>query len=132
MSIFSKGSKIYSIFNCRCPRCHEGEVFEDDNPYKLSKLFKMNQNCPHCGLRYEIEPNFFYGSMYVSYGYSVAIFAATYIIMNLFFEPSIRQVIGVLLAVVIVLAPLVFRLARITWLNTFVPYDPNKRGPRHK
>jgi hypothetical protein len=52
--------------------------------------------------------------------------------MNLFFEPSIRQVIGVLLAVVIVLAPLVFRLARITWLNTFVPYDPNKRGPRHK
>jgi uncharacterized protein (DUF983 family) len=132
MSIFSKGSKIYSIFNFRCPRCHEGEVFEDNNPYKLSKLFKMHQNCAHCGLRYELEPSFFFGSMYVSYGYSVALFVATYILMNLFFEPSIKQIIAVLLAVVILLAPLVLRLARITWLNIFVPYDPNKKGARHK
>ncbi|MGK0407587.1 MAG: arginine exporter protein ArgO [Roseivirga sp.] len=92
----------------------------------------MHQNCAHCGLRYELEPSFFFGSMYVSYGYSVALFVATYILMNLFFEPSIKQIIAVLLAVVILLAPLVLRLARITWLNIFVPYDPNKKGARHK
>lgn len=132
MSIFSKGSKIYSIFKFRCPRCHEGDVFEDSNPYKLTKLFKMHQNCPHCELRYELEPSFFYGAMYVSYGYSVALFVATYILMNMFFEPTIREIIAVLLAVVILLSPLVLRLSRITWLNLFVKYNPAKKGPRHK
>jgi archaellum biogenesis protein FlaJ (TadC family) len=92
----------------------------------------MQDTCPHCGLRFEIEPNFFYGAMYVSYGYSVALFVATYIIMNLFFDPSIRQIVIALFAVVVVLAPLVLRLSRITWLNLFVKYDPAKRGPRHK
>jgi len=132
MSIFSKGSKIYSIFKFRCPRCQEGDVFEDNNPYKLSKLFKMHESCSHCQLRYELEPSFFFGAMYVSYGYSVALFVGTYILMNLFFEPSIRQIIIVLLAVVIALAPLVLRLSRVTWLNLFVTYDPTKKGPRHK
>jgi uncharacterized protein (DUF983 family) len=132
MSIFSKGSKIYSIFKFRCPRCQEGDVFEDSNPYNFSKLFKMHDNCPHCDLRYELEPSFFYGAMYVSYGYSVAIFVATYILMNMFFEPTIKQIILVLLGVVIVLSPLVLRLSRVTWLNLFVKYDPTKKGPRHK
>ncbi len=132
MSIVSKGSKIYSIFKFRCPRCHEGEVFEDRNPYNLSKLFKMHETCPHCGLRYEIEPSFFYGAMYVSYGYSVALFVATYILMNIFFDPSIKQIVIALFAAVVALAPFVLRLSRITWLNLFVKYDPAKKGPRHK
>jgi uncharacterized protein (DUF983 family) len=132
MSIVSKGSKIYSIFKFRCPRCHDGDVFEDKNPYNLSKLFKMHETCSHCGLRYEIEPSFFYGAMYVSYGYSVALFVATYILMNMFFDPSIKQIVIALFAVVIVLAPLVLRLSRITWLNLFVKFDPDKKGARHK
>lgn len=132
MSIFSKGSKLYSIFNFKCPRCNEGEVFEERNPYKFGSLFKMHETCSHCGLRYEVEPSFFYGAMYVSYGYSVALFVATYIIMNMIYDPEIRDIIIALAFVVIVLAPLVLRLSRITWLNLFVKYEPEKRGPRLK
>lgn len=132
MSIFSKGSKLFSIFNFKCPRCHEGEVFEVRNPYKFGSLFKMQDTCSHCGLRYEVEPNFFYGAMYVSYAYSVALFVATYITMNMIYEPEITDIIITLAIVVIVLAPLVLRLSRITWLNLFVKYEPEKRGPRLK
>lgn len=129
MPLFSKGTKLYSILNFRCPRCHEGEVFEEKNPYKLGKLFSMHENCPQCELRYEVEPSFFYGAMYVSYGYSVALFVATYIIMNLVYDPPIRDIIIALGLIVFVLAPLVLRLSRITWLNLFVKYNPKKKGP---
>jgi uncharacterized protein (DUF983 family) len=132
MSVFSKGSKIYSISKFRCPRCHEGDVFVEANPYKMGSLFTMHENCPHCEFRYVMEPSFFFGAMYVSYGYSVALFVATYVIMNLIYEPSLLQVIIALAAVVLVLSPLVLRLSRLTWLNLFVKYDPKKRGPSLK
>lgn len=132
MSIFSKGTKLYSILNSRCPRCHEGEVFEVKNPYKLGSLFKMHETCSHCGLRYEVEPSFFYGAMYVSYGYSVALFVATYIVMNFIYDPGITDIIIALAITVIALSPVVLRLSRITWLNLFVKYNPEKRGPKIK
>lgn len=132
MSVISKGTKLYSILNMRCPRCHEGTVFKEKNPYKLGSLFQMHENCSHCGLRYEVEPSFFYGAMYVSYAYSVALFVATYIIMNWIYEPKITDIIIALFLVVIVLAPLVLRLSRITWLNLFVKFNPEKRGANLK
>lgn len=130
--IISKGSKLYSILSFKCPRCHEGEVFETRNPYKLGKLFQLNEHCPHCGLRFQIEPSFFYGAMYVSYGYSVALFVATYLLMEIIYEPSIWQVVIALAVVLLLLTPLVFRLSRITWLNLFVKYQPEKRGANLK
>ncbi len=132
LNIIPKGTKVYSVLHFKCPRCHEGEVFETRNPYLLSKLFKMHENCGHCGLRYEIEPSFFYGAMYVSYGYSVAFFVATYIIMNWIYEPDIWDIVIALAIILLLCTPLIFRLSRITWLNLFVKYNPDKRGPRLK
>lgn len=132
MALIGKGSKLYSIFRFKCPRCHEGEVFESRNPYDLSRMFKMKDTCSNCGFRYEIEPGFFYGAMYVSYGYTVAVFVATYIIMNLIYDPSIIDVVIALAILLVIGSPLIFRLARITYLNLFVKYRPEKRGAKLK
>lgn len=132
MSVFSKGTKLRSIMHMSCPRCQEGDVFKEANPYKFGSLFEMHENCPHCELRFEVEPSFFYGAMYVSYGYSVALFVATYLIMNWIYEPTILQIVGALAVMVILLAPVILRLSRITWLNIFVKYNPSKRGPKLK
>lgn len=132
MRIIPKGSKLYSILHFKCPRCHEGEVFETRNPYRLSKLFQLNEVCSHCGLRYQIEPSFFYGAMYVSYGYSVALFVATYFVMEMLYEPKVFHVVIALALVLLLLTPLIFRLSRITWMNLFIKYNPEKRGPKLK
>lgn len=132
MKILPKSSKLYSILTFNCPRCHEGDVFITKNPYKLGSLFKMHENCPHCGLRYQIEPSFFYGAMYVSYGYSVAFFVATYLIMDMIYEPEVLHVVIALAVILLLFTPIIFRLARITWLNLFVKYRPEKRGPNLK
>jgi uncharacterized protein (DUF983 family) len=64
-----KGSKLYSILTGTCPKCQKESMYLDPNPFIL-KNFKMNENCSHCGLKYQIEPSF-YGAMYVSYGLNV-------------------------------------------------------------
>jgi hypothetical protein len=46
----------------------------------------MNPRCPNCNLDYEVEPGFFYGALYISYIFSVGIFAAVTIILFLFFD----------------------------------------------
>lgn len=128
MNILPKSSKLYSIFKYKCPRCHEGDVFKSNNPYNLSKMFELHEHCSHCGIRYEFEPGFFYGAMYVSYALTVALGVATYVLMQMFFEATVGQVIGVLVAVLIIGSPLVLRLSRIIWMNLFIKYEPEKRG----
>ena len=32
-----------------------------------------HKNCSHCNLKYEIEPGFFYGAMYVSYALAIGL-----------------------------------------------------------
>lgn len=121
-----KGSRLYSVLKAKCPVCHEGKVFEG-NTYDLSKLGRMYPKCPNCGHRYEKDPGFFYGAMYVSYALtvtlSVIIFAATYLIYP---EAGAWLYIGLIVAVVFVLAPLTFRVSRLVWMNFFDRYDPLK------
>jgi hypothetical protein len=50
----------------------------------------MNEKCSHCGLKYQIEPSFFYGAMYVSYGLNVAVGIAAFIISYLVFNSSLK------------------------------------------
>lgn len=103
----------------------EGEVFPDKNPYHLSNLSKMHARCSECNQNYEPEPNFYYGAMYVSYAYTVALFVAVYLLFHVILEIELWTTVGILAGFLVVLGPLLFRLARITWLNIFVHYDAN-------
>lgn len=66
--MFSKGDKIYSIVAMKCPRCHEGKLWK--SPLYKMKFYDMYDNCPVCGLKYEQEPGFWYGAMYMGYTFS--------------------------------------------------------------
>ena len=92
----------------------------------------MYDHCSHCGLRYMLEPAFFYGAMYVSYAYTVALGVATFVIMTLIYDPGVWEIVGALTAVLILGSPYMLRLSRITWLNLFVKYEPEKRGEKFK
>lgn len=125
--MFSKGSKLVSNFKMRCPRCHEGEAFVSKNPFQ-SKFDEMHEHCPHCGLKYERETGFFYGSMYVAYALSVAFSVAVYVAIYTFADIPLWLYLVINALVLIVMVPVNFRLARMLWLNFFVKYEPEKRG----
>jgi len=53
-----KGSKLYSIFKSKCPRCQEGEFFVS-HPYDLANMGDIHTHCDQCGLKYAKEPGGF-------------------------------------------------------------------------
>ncbi len=116
---------MYSILTGNCPRCQEESMYEKSNPYALSKIFSMNERCSHCGLKYKIEPSFFYGAMYVSYGVGIAFSVAAFIISFLFIGTTLLTTFISIVGTLIVFMPVIIRLSRNIWINFFVKYDPN-------
>ena len=124
--MFKKGTKLYSISNAKCPRCHEGEFFEHKFTYNPSKITKLHDNCPKCNLKYMMEPSFFYGAMYVNYGITVSLSIATFVISTLLLNLTLLQCFAAITFILLVLAPFNMRLSRIIWINMFVSYNENR------
>ncbi len=121
--MIKKGSKLYSVFNMKCPKCQEGDFFVA-HPYNLKKAGDIHKNCSSCGLKYAKEPGFYYGALYVSYGLGVGLFVAFWVGFNLFFENvSDFFQIAVITAVVLVLTPYMYALSKIIWANMFISYE---------
>jgi len=123
-----KGTKFYAITKNKCPRCMEGDIYPDNNPYHFKNLSEFNPRCGSCNQNFEPEPNFYYGAMYVSYGYTVALFVAVYIIFSKWMHWEMWPTVGALAVLLAVLAPVLFRLSRTTWLSLFVKYDKDAKG----
>ena len=120
-----KGTKIYSIFTGTCPKCHNESMYKTKNPYVLSDVLKINDNCSKCGTRYRLEPSFFYGSMYVSYGVGIAFAVAELIISYVFLNSSLMTAFIAIVLTMVVFGPVIMRLSRNIWINMFMSYDKN-------
>ena len=121
--MFKKGTKAYSIFNNKCPRCQEGDFFKHKLSYNPKKITELHKNCPSCNLKYMLEPSFFYGAMYVSYGITVAMFVAVFIIAKVFIGLEILESFAAILIAAVILMPVNMRLSRILWINMFISYE---------
>ncbi|SEK31937.1 Uncharacterized conserved protein, DUF983 family [Maribacter orientalis] len=121
--MFSKGSKLYSIIFLKCPRCHKGEFLEA-NPYKLSNFNKVKERCPKCDLKYSIEPSFYTGSMYVSYGVGIAVAVAVYVLTLIFgLQLKISTLFAVIVVCLILAMPWIAAVAKSIWANIFFKFD---------
>ena len=121
-----KGTKLYSIFTGKCPVCHSGKMYKSSNAYKFSETLLMNERCPHCDIKFKIEPSFFYGAMYVSYAVGIIFaaipFAISYFILKLSRLNIFLSIVGTL----ILLLPIIVRLSRNIWINLFLKFDKSK------
>lgn len=125
LQMLKKGSTLYSILTGSCPKCNEESMYVEKNPYKLRSLYKMNDTCSHCHTQYMIEPSFFYGAMYVSYGLTVAFGVAIFVTLNIILGLNVLPTfIGIVLGI-IVLMPVTARLARNIYINMFIHFDKN-------
>ena len=125
LQMLKKGYKLYSILTGSCPKCHEESMYVNNNPYKPGHLFKMHERCSSCKTKYKIEPSFFYGAMYVSYGVGIAFAVAAFVIAKLILEANILTTFIAITSTMIVFMPVIIRLSRNIWINIFFKYDPN-------
>jgi hypothetical protein len=121
--MLKKGSKLNSILTGSCPRCQNESMYLDKNPLHFSKILKMHEKCSHCDLTYQIEPSFFYGAMYVSYGLNVALSIAVFVIGFLFLHLNLKTTFIAIILANVILFPFVLRWSRNIYINFFVDYD---------
>jgi uncharacterized protein (DUF983 family) len=92
----------------RCPRCGEGALF--------ASWFRMHDVCPVCDLRFEREPGYFVGAIYVNYAITAVLCLGGPIALDVAFGIPLwaQLVLACLLAA---LVPIVFfRYSRSLWL----------------
>lgn len=122
--MIKKGNTLYSILYGACPKCHEESMYVTKNPYIITEALKMHEHCSHCKFKYQIEPSFFYGSMYVSYGVGIAFAVAAFVISFLILSSSLTVAFIAIVGTLIAFMPIIMRLSRNIWINMFVHYDP--------
>jgi endogenous inhibitor of DNA gyrase (YacG/DUF329 family) len=127
-----KHSFFGTLFKQKCPHCRQGNLFKDENPYHLKKLFIMHEKCPVCGQKTELEPGFYYGTAYVSYALTVAFSASTFVAWWVLIGLSTHDNrvfwwMGINGVLMILLQPYFMRLSRSLWLSFFVSYNANWR-----
>ena len=120
-----------SILTNKCPHCRTGSLFADPNPYKLRSMMTMPEKCPVCGQPFELEPGFYFGTGYVSYGLSVVFTALSFVLWYLLLgfsihDNSIYHWLGFNAVALIALQPVLQRLSRSVWIACFVKYRPGE------
>jgi uncharacterized protein (DUF983 family) len=119
-----KQSTLGSILCQRCLRCRTGSIFR----YSIFRGFpKMHERCPVCDLKFEREPGYFLGAMYISYGMGIVIVAL--IAALLWWLTGWWITTDTIWAVVLFLplAPTLTLLARVLWIYLDQTIDPERR-----
>ncbi|HMT51831.1 MAG TPA: DUF983 domain-containing protein [Saprospiraceae bacterium] len=121
----SKRNFIINAFMQKCPRCQEGDLFI--KPFEISKPVNMPVNCPVCNQKYEPEPGFYYGSMFLSYIFSAFFFLGIMGLCLIVFKMSLNASMGVLLLTAALTYLFFLRMSRSIWINLMVKYDPKAK-----
>ena len=120
----AKLATVGDILRQRCPRCRTGAIFR----YSIFRGFpKMHERCPVCDLKFDREPGYFLGAMYVSYGLGIAI--VTLIAALLWSVTGWWITKDTIWAVVLFLplAPTITLFARVLWIYLDQTIDPERR-----
>jgi uncharacterized protein (DUF983 family) len=123
-------SSALALLRLKCPHCHEGPLFTH-SAFNLTKFAQMPAHCPVCGQAYEPEPGFYWGAMFVSYAFTVAIFAVSGVLLYyLAGDPPLWVYVVTVGLAALLTTPLVLRYSRALMLYLFggVRYAPHRPG----
>jgi len=84
------------------------------------RAYEMHKDCAVCGLHFEVEPGFFWGAMYISYAFGVAISVVAGVITSVVLQdPEIWVYIAAVITPLILLSPQSMRYSRVLMLYLF-------------
>ena len=118
-------STALALAQLRCPRCHRGQLFSYP-ALNITKFARMPAQCPVCGQSFEPEPGFYFGSMYITFGFNVATFLVLgVLIYYLLDDPDTWVYVGTITGATVLLTPIILRYSRALMLYLFggVQYD---------
>ena len=116
-------AKIINVLKCKCPNCIDGKMFYNLGNFLLFKAPKMNAICKECSFKFEKEPGFFFGAMFVSYALVAAEMIACAVLFRLILDFSYINVIIIAITMAVLLSTFNFRVSRSIWIYMFYSND---------
>jgi uncharacterized protein (DUF983 family) len=113
-----KPNMLVTIVREKCPNCGQGNVYKQSEG--LFKMPVMHEVCSVCRYKFDREPGYFLGAMYVSYGIAVIAGIITFLLLY-FLAPDI-QTIYIPLAMILVIFAIAkknFKISRIIYMHLF-------------
>jgi len=107
---------IGSALRLACPACGRGRIFVS--------AWRMARRCPVCGLPFEREDGYFVGAMYVGMVTTSVVAIGLYAVGRLGLDLTDGVLMAILLPVMVVLPPLLWRHTRAIWLALDYAIDP--------
>jgi uncharacterized protein (DUF983 family) len=96
--------------------------------YSIFRGFpKMCERCSICDLKFEREPGYFLGAMYLSYGLGVLIMALIAVLLWALTRWWITKVIIWAAVLFLPFAPTITLFARVLWIYLDQSVDPERR-----
>jgi len=117
-------NNILNLFSNKCPNCSKGTIFKNGLLNLGFGFPQMHKNCPNCNFKFEKEPGFFFGAMFVNYALGCAEALIIYFIATPFFDKTfdlrIFPIIGV---TILILSIFNIKLSRLIWIYIFKNYS---------
>lgn len=112
----SKKSGFQAILGAKCPQCREGALFPVST-FSFRKISTINQTCPHCNANLNPEPDFYYGAMYISYAFSVALVITALTAINILIEtPELWMYLTTVVVGNLLFFPAMLRYSKVLYL----------------
>ena len=85
--------------------------------FSFRKLTEVKKNCEVCGANFHPEPDFYYGAMYISYAFSVALIVSTLVAINvLVTKPALWMYLSTVVVLNALLLPAMLRYSKTFYL----------------
>lgn len=113
---------VIDVLTCKCPNCKKGKMFNNLGNLLLFRMSKMNTTCNVCNFKFEKEPGFFFGAMFVSYALVAAEMIAAVILSKVLLDFSYITVLLITISTAVLLSTINFRISRSIWIYMFYNY----------
>ncbi|AUP77461.1 DUF983 domain-containing protein [Flavivirga eckloniae] len=115
--------KLISILKSKCPQCEKNNIFNSGGNLLLFRIPRIKDRCNTCNFKFEKEPGFFFGAMFVSYALAVAEFIGVFLLAHFVLGLSLLfSFIGVICASIL-FSTFNFKLSRTIWIYLFSNTD---------
>ncbi|MFN5984538.1 MAG: DUF983 domain-containing protein [Fluviicola sp.] len=113
-----KHSLLSNVFMDKCPHCSQGLVFQKSTG--IFKMPQMNEKCEKCDYRFDREPGYFLGAMYISYGFAVLQSIIAFVLCATFFpQLSTFWQVMIIVLVLLLFAKKNYKISRILYIHIF-------------
>lgn len=94
-------------------------------PFEIAKPIEMHSKCAICQLRFEPEPGFYFGAMFISYIMSGFLFVGIALTLVFAFGWTFNASMSLVLVIAILTFFKLMRISRSLWIHFMVKYEQN-------